>query len=150
MDTAERLLRRIEQLLDIVATDRNSARSNEAFDAARDLIARHLSRPEPQEEFYKKLWKDFVSIQRGDMLGVIEKVERYYREHPEPSGETPETNAASFLTTHGSNAQFQAVQSDFARSLERRLAQREDEIAELKKWINSANIEWGKLGGMKK
>lgn len=32
------------------------------------------------EGFYEKLWKDFVSLQRGDAIGVCEKVERYYRE----------------------------------------------------------------------
>jgi hypothetical protein len=34
-----------------------------------------------REGFYEKLWKDFVSIQRGDMQGVLARVERYYREH---------------------------------------------------------------------
>jgi hypothetical protein len=42
--------------------------------------------PETQEEregFYEKLWKDFVSLQRGDATGICERVERYYRERAE-------------------------------------------------------------------
>jgi hypothetical protein len=33
-----------------------------------------------REGFYEKLWKDFCSLQRGDMVGIIAKVEQYYRD----------------------------------------------------------------------
>jgi hypothetical protein len=38
-----------------------------------------------REGFYEKLWKDFVSLQRGDAVGIVEKVERYYREQASES-----------------------------------------------------------------
>jgi hypothetical protein len=40
-----------------------------------------------REGFYEKLWKDFVSLQRGDAVGIVEKVERYYREQASESHE---------------------------------------------------------------
>lgn len=33
-----------------------------------------------KEGFYEKMWKDVCSLQRGDAVGTIQKVERYYRE----------------------------------------------------------------------
>ncbi len=43
--------------------------------------------PLPGEGFYEKLWKDFVSLQRGDMQGICAKVEKYYREQASASHE---------------------------------------------------------------
>jgi hypothetical protein len=43
--------------------------------------------PLPTEGFYEKLWKDFVSLQRGDTVGICAKVERYYREQASASHE---------------------------------------------------------------
>ena len=48
-----------------------------------------------REGFYEKLWKDFVSLQRGDAQGICKKVEQYYREQPSREAATelpPEPN----------------------------------------------------------
>lgn len=45
-----------------------------------------------REGFYEKLWKDFCSLQRGDMIGVLERVERYYREQDAKNGAVDSRN----------------------------------------------------------
>jgi len=50
--------------------------------------------PSDREGFYEKLWKDFVSLQRGDVVGICERVERYYREKDEPKGSAPQYTLA--------------------------------------------------------
>lgn len=50
--------------------------------------AQSAERASEREGFYEKLWKDFVSLQRGDAAGVCEKVECYYREQESAASAT--------------------------------------------------------------
>src|SRR3990167_6483930 len=59
---------------------------NIVVEASRAEAAVIKDEPSDREGFYEKLWKDFVSLQRGDVVGICERVERYYREKDEPHG----------------------------------------------------------------
>src|SRR5262245_34580509 len=59
----------------------NNVRLGCLRDCAWAQIKEALVAPSAEREgFYEKLWKDVCSLQRGDAVGVFEKVERYYRE----------------------------------------------------------------------
>ena len=67
---------------------------NIVVEAIRAEAAAIKDEPSDREGFYEKLWKDFVSLQRGDVVGICERVERYYREKDEPKGSAPQYTLA--------------------------------------------------------
>ena len=99
------------------------------YSAALEMkIDAFLSQPEPQamsaedqEGFYEKLWKDFVSIQRGDAQRLCEKAERYYREQQHMSAEEVREACVEIASGFHCGVPYENSGQETAAAIERRI-----------------------------
>lgn len=85
------------------------AEADVLYSEARRLVN---ATPMPVEGFYEKLWKDFVSIQRGDAAGILAKVERYYREQAERSEKPRSLKDATLAELEQANEGYPGIAHD--------------------------------------